>query len=119
MNKLQQAPIKEWWDDPVNHPKHYKKGNIETIDYLESFLGRQGFLDYCLGNVLKYVSRWRDKGGVEDLKKAKWYLDRTIKTIDNQKSIAPLSILLDQKMSLADVPFLDPNPGFVKYADAA
>ena len=69
----------------VNNPKHYNRGNIETIDYLESTLGHQGFLDYCLGNVLKYVSRWRDKNGLEDLRKAQWYLNRSVDTIINKE----------------------------------
>lgn len=72
----------------VANPKHYKRGSIETIDYLESTLGHQGFLDYCLGNVLKYISRWRDKNGLEDLMKARWYLEKTISTIEKQNADA-------------------------------
>ena len=83
MQPLKKEPIKEEWLDAVNSPPHYNKGKIETIEYLESALGHQGFLDYCLGNVLKYVSRWRHKGGPEDLRKAQWYLNRAIKTIDH------------------------------------
>ena len=71
--------------DNVNSPAHYQRGGIETITYLESTLGKQGFLDYCIGNVLKYVSRWRDKNGIEDLKKARWYLDRVIDTIEKEE----------------------------------
>ena len=62
----------------VNHPPHYKGGEIECIDYLEDSLGRDGFAFYVEGNIKKYVHRWRHKGGIEDLKKAKWYLDRLI-----------------------------------------
>ena len=62
----------------VNHPPHYKEGEIECIDYLEDSLGKEGFAFYIEGNIKKYVHRWRHKGGVEDLKKAKWYLDRLI-----------------------------------------
>lgn len=69
--------------DNVNNPKHYNRGKIETIEYLESALGHQGFLDYCIGNVLKYSSRWRHKNGLEDLMKAQWYLNRVIETIKN------------------------------------
>ena len=71
--------------DNVNSPAHYQRGGIETITYLESTLGKQGFFDYCIGNVLKYVSRWRDKNGIEDLKKARWYLDRVIDTIEKEE----------------------------------
>jgi len=62
--------------DAVNHPPHYKDGGIETIDYIEA----KG-LGYHLGNAVKYISRAGKKGtnqGLEDLKKAQWYLNRAI-----------------------------------------
>ena len=65
-------------DDKVNHPKHYTNGNIEVIDYIEDKLSKEELEGYFMGNVLKYISRWRHKGGYEDLKKARWYLDRMI-----------------------------------------
>lgn len=58
--------------DMVNHPAHYNHG-IECIDYIESH-----DLNFNEGNVVKYVTRHRWKNGLEDLKKAKWYLDREI-----------------------------------------
>lgn len=58
--------------EKVNHPDHYNKG-IETIDYIESWN-----MNFAQGNVVKYVSRYSMKGGLEDLKKAKWYLERLI-----------------------------------------
>ena len=58
--------------EKVNHPDHYNKG-IETIDYIESWN-----MNFAQGNVVKYVSRYAMKGGLEDLRKAKWYLDRLI-----------------------------------------
>lgn len=61
-------PVKE----TVNHPDHYNEG-IETIDYIESWE-----MDFSQGNVIKYVSRYKSKGGLEDLKKAQWYLERLI-----------------------------------------
>jgi hypothetical protein len=64
--------------DAVNHPPHYKTGGIETIDYIEA---KQ--LGYHLGNVVKYVSRADHKGKqIEDLKKARWYLDRKIERLE-------------------------------------
>lgn len=60
--------------DAVNHPNHYTFGKIEVIDYIRDKLTAEEFQGYCEGNVLKYVSRWRHKGGVEDLKKARVYL---------------------------------------------
>lgn len=60
--------------DMVNHPPHYKTGGIETIDFIEA----KG-LNYHLGNVVKYVTRADHKGDrLENLKKAKWYLEREI-----------------------------------------
>ena len=66
--------------DNVNHPNHYADKQIEVIDYIRDTLPKDGFVDYCLGNVIKYVSRWRKKGGVEDLKKADVYLNWAIET---------------------------------------
>lgn len=59
--------------DPVNHPPHYKAGGIETIDFIEA---KQ--LGYHLGNVIKYITRAPYKGGMQDLLKAQWYLNRAI-----------------------------------------
>jgi len=68
-------------DDPVNSPKHYTQGSMEVITAIEG-LG----LDYHQGNVLKYVSRYRYKNGIEDLRKAKWYIDRLL-YIEEQRII--------------------------------
>jgi len=58
----------------VNHPAHYTAGGIETIDFIEA-----KNLNYNLGNVLKYITRADHKGSrIEDLQKAKWYLEREI-----------------------------------------
>lgn len=60
--------------DPVNHPAHYKVGGIETIDFIEA-----KSLGYNLGNVVKYVTRSDHKDNrLQDLEKARWYLDREI-----------------------------------------
>jgi hypothetical protein len=61
--------------DPIR-PSHYAcdEGVIECIDYIESHA-----FDFLEGNVIKYVTRYQNKNGTEDLKKAKWYLDRLIK----------------------------------------
>jgi hypothetical protein len=68
-------------DDPVNSPAHYTQGEMEVITAIEG-LG----LDYHQGNVLKYVARYRYKNGLEDLRKAKWYIDRLI-YIEEQRAI--------------------------------
>ena len=62
--------------DPIS-PSHYKQGGIECIEAIKAATG-DGFIGYVWGNVLKYLWRWPKKGGVDDLKKARWYLDRLI-----------------------------------------
>ena len=69
--------------DPVNHPAHYTQGGIECIDAIRASMSKEQFLGYCKGNSLKYQWRYEAKGGVEDLKKAKWYLDRMIAEIQD------------------------------------
>ena len=64
--------------DPVNKPQHYRVGEVEAIDYINQQLGGEGIRHYLEGNILKYMHRWRFKNGVEDLRKAKWYLDKLI-----------------------------------------
>lgn len=69
--------------DNVNHPSHYTSGKIEVIDFIEEYK-----LGFHLGNVIKYIARnghKKSKGrsmeekALEDLKKARWYLDREIR----------------------------------------
>lgn len=68
--------------DMVNHPPHYMSRllNCESIDIIEEFTGElDGFGGFCEGNILKYLFRWKDKNGLEDLEKAEWYLHKLIK----------------------------------------
>lgn len=60
----------------IKNPSHYKFGNIETIDYIKAVTSdKRGFEAVCVANIIKYVSRYDKKNGVEDLKKANVYLD--------------------------------------------
>ena len=61
--------------DNVNHPEHYTSGGIECIDAIRASLGDKEFADYCKGNIIKYIWRYRHKNGVEDLRKAQVYLN--------------------------------------------
>ena len=72
-------------NDPVNHPTHYTQGGIECIEAIRASMPPSGFQDYCKGNVLKYIWRWRDKGGVEDLAKAQVYLTWLIDSAEGEK----------------------------------
>ena len=66
-------------DDTVNHPSHYTQGKVECIDAIESAVSGLSGMDALLtGQIIKYVWRWSVKNGVEDLKKAEWYLKRLI-----------------------------------------
>lgn len=71
--------------DPVNRPKHYQsKAGIEVIDVIDAFTeDLSGIEAVCTGNILKYVCRWKQKNGLQDLEKAKWYLDKLIKEVSN------------------------------------
>jgi hypothetical protein len=68
--------------DMVNHPSHYTQGGIECIDALEAAtINLKGIEAVCTANAIKYLWRWKEKGGIEDLEKSKWYIDRLIKKI--------------------------------------
>lgn len=66
-------------NDPVNQPAHYTKGGIETLDFLKAKMSTEQYAGFLRGNVLKYVTRYEDKNGVEDLRKAEFYLRELIK----------------------------------------
>lgn len=68
--------------DPVNRPAHYMSGGIECIDALTAAFGAEAVKDFCLCNAFKYLWRHRNKNGVEDLKKARWYLNRLIGEVE-------------------------------------
>ena len=70
----------------VNHPSHYTQGGIECIEAIRASMQPEGFQDYCKGNVLKYIWRWRDKGGAEDLEKAKVYLQWAIDSAEGKSN---------------------------------
>jgi hypothetical protein len=65
--------------DNVNHPKHYTQGKIEVIDFI---LDQK--MPYLESNVLKYICRHRHKNGLEDLKKAQWYINKLIEVTENE-----------------------------------
>mgnify|MGYP001163033939 CR=1 FL=1 len=74
---IEDHEVKAIKEDVINHPSHYTRGKIEVIDFIED---QQ--LPYHLGNVIKYIARAGYKGDkLEDLKKARWYLDRYIKGV--------------------------------------
>lgn len=69
----------------VHHPAHYTAGKVECIDAIEAATtGLEGIQAVCTANVIKYVWRWKRKGGVQDLRKARWYLDRLIGEVEQE-----------------------------------
>lgn len=62
--------------DVVNHPSHYTQGGIECIDAMEAAYGKDRLASYCIINAFKYLWRSHEKNGREDVKKAKWYIDK-------------------------------------------
>lgn len=72
--------------DMVNHPPHYTRTKLETLDVIEDMVqGWDARVAYLLGNVVKYVWRHADKAPVESLKKARFYLDRAIDYLEQEK----------------------------------
>lgn len=69
--------------DMVNHPPHYNVNGFEAIDIIKAFTeGLTGIQAVDTGNAIKYILRWHNKNGVEDLKKARWYIDHLIKELE-------------------------------------
>ena len=74
--------------DNVDHPDHYTQGGVECIDAIKSACG-VWYEGYLRGNVLKYVWRYDKKGApAEDLRKARWYLDRLITEVEQAEAVA-------------------------------
>lgn len=74
--------------DNVNHPQHYNQNGIECLDVIKAFFGGQVFIDFCLGNALKYIMRCKHKGKyLEDLKKANFYIEQIINYYGNGTDI--------------------------------
>ena len=69
-------------NDPVNRPAHYRQGTVECIDALAAAtVGLGGLEAVCTANAIKYLWRWKMKNGVQDLEKARWYLNKLIEEV--------------------------------------
>jgi hypothetical protein len=69
--------------DPVNSPTHYNVGGIEAIEAIIAATNEQSE-GYFQGNIMKYIWRYRYKNGIEDLKKAQWYLNKLIELYEDK-----------------------------------
>lgn len=65
--------------EKVNHPSHYNSKGKETIEVLKDYLSDEEYAGFLKGNILKYIHRYEYKAGLEDLEKAKWYLEELIR----------------------------------------
>lgn len=71
--------------DNVNSPSHYTQAGIECIDAITAAVsGKSGIEAVCVANVIKYLWRYELKNGVEDVKKAQWYLNRLVSELDSK-----------------------------------
>ena len=72
--------------DMVNHPQHYTQGGIECIDALKAAtVGKRGIEAVCVANVVKYLWRYEEKNGIEDVRKAKWYVERLLSELEESQ----------------------------------
>ena len=67
----------------VNHPEHYNKNGYECIDIMLATQGLEATLGFCICNAFKYIYRHNSKNGIEDIKKAKWYIDKYLDLKEN------------------------------------
>ena len=105
-------------EDNINHPKHYETDKVECIEAMEITQGRGAVMSFCLCNAFKYLWRHGRKNGVEDIKKARWYLDKYIELAEEDKKEKQkdhLDEFVKFKL-LADDPPLDP---IIKAMDAS
>lgn len=73
-------------DKMVSHPTHYQsESGLEVIEVIEAFTSDLTGIEACdTGNIIKYICRWNKKNGVQDLKKAMWYLQNLIDFVENK-----------------------------------
>ena len=72
--------------DNVNHPSHYETGKFECIEVMLETQGKEAVKNFCICNAFKYIYRHNNKNGVEDIKKAKWYLDKYIEIDESERT---------------------------------
>lgn len=79
--------VKEVKEDVINHPSHYTQGGIEAIDAIAAATcNLKGIEAVCTGNAIKYLWRWKEKNGIEDLRKASWYVKRLAEEVAKQEN---------------------------------
>lgn len=88
--------------DPTN-PDHYKNStSLECIEAMEIIFGVSAVIDFCVCNAWKYIWRWKNKNGAEDLDKAKWYIERARELIDYNDVVAAKNKYMDILLHMND-----------------
>lgn len=70
--------------DKVQNPKHYTEGEFECIDVMLETQGKEAVMGFCKCNAFKYIYRANRKNEIEDIKKAKWYLDKFVELVEQE-----------------------------------
>jgi len=84
----------------VNNPKHYTQGSIECIDALEAAtINKKGIEAVCVANIIKYLWRYENKNGIEDVMKADWYLQKLLQHLEDEIENKPSYISLKDVIS--------------------
>ena len=84
--------------DNVNHPSHYIQGGIECIDALKAAtVGKTGIEAICVANAIKYLWRFEKKNGLEDVKKAQFYINRLIQELETKQTESLNAQILEAK----------------------
>ncbi len=83
--------------DVVNHPSHYESGQFECIEVMLETQGKGAVMDFCLCNAFKYLYRHKRKNGIEDVKKARWYIDKYIELAEQEKTLTIVSVKFNDK----------------------
>ena len=83
-------------NEKINHPAHYCQGGIECIDAIEAATTNlTGIEAVCTANVIKYIWRWKEKNGAEDLRKAEWYLKRLTRIVENKETFKKPRVIVN------------------------
>jgi len=98
-------------EDNINHPKHYETNKVECIEAMEITQGRGAVMSFCLCNAFKYLWRHNRKNGLEDIKKAKWYLDKYIELAEKSKAD------INEKFGYMDGGYCDTDDSHDKIAE--
>ena len=83
---INENPLTTFYADNVNHPSHYETGKFQCIDVMLETQGKEAVKDFCICNAFKYIYRHSKKNGLEDVKKAVWYLNKYIELSEKDEN---------------------------------